>query len=135
MDISAATRTNKRCDWLAVVLTWVVVCIALVLFVTPLCVRSCVRSCVRVSSVLTAVTVERCGVSTAAVMNGSVVTSQVQLRFFLPSFRCVFLFHTTGAACRLSAGTPHERDQGVDTSDISVTLVSRVHLALTAPCI
>lgn len=45
-----------------------------------------------VSSVLTAVTVEQCEISAAVVMNRSVVTSQVQLRFFCRlSAACFFL--------------------------------------------
>lgn len=87
----------------------------------------------RVCSVLTAVTAERCGVSTAAVMNGSVVTSQVQLRFFF--FFAVFPLRVSFSHHGRCMSSERGDDQGVDTSDISVTFVSRVHLALTAQCI
>lgn len=83
-------RTNLV--WMVWILTWVLMRLRSLYYVyvnVCVCVRVCsvvhVSTC---SALLTAVTVNRCGLSRDTVMNRSVVTAQVRL--FVPSSRCMF---------------------------------------------
>lgn len=78
MWIQAHTYTSNPVR-LLVMLTW-----AVVFFVTHLCAFLCMCVC----ALLTTVTVKGGGVSRGTVMNGSVVTSQVQLPLCCPYAAC-----------------------------------------------